>query len=349
MRNATLIAKRAARSAVGQVRVGFTESASFNALVTSTFRNFPSAFPDIEVSLVERQSTELAVALREGRIDVAFVRPPLKTAEGLTLRLFQEEEMVAAVPSGHALAKRKRIELRELENEAFILYPRAVRPGLADAVVMACQKAGFTPRVEQYAPQLAATINRCRLTRRFGSAPEHAGTAAERARLCSFARPAGPRADDAAVNNNVNSRVTHAGAYTVGANRAPHTCDTLTLEVLRTRPDPASSSHCPTLDSTRCAPVLRRQWPVLRCGPETLLRRLKRMWVSARLGPVPRNDARRRGVLAVRCISRSETVVHNIGNVHIAAVGEISIEFGSYRETTSQKRLTVSRPVGSFQ
>jgi DNA-binding transcriptional LysR family regulator len=159
VRNATLIAKRAARSAVGQVRVGFTESASFNPLVTSTFRSFRSAFPDIEVSLEERQSTELAIALREGRIDVAFVRPPLKTAEGLTFRLLQEEEMVAAVPSGHALAKRKRIDLRELQNEAFILYPRAVRPGLADAVVMACQKAGFTPRVEQYAPQLAATIN----------------------------------------------------------------------------------------------------------------------------------------------------------------------------------------------
>ncbi len=159
VRNAVLIAKRAARGAVGQLRVGFTESASFNPLVTSTFRSFRCAFPDIEVSLEERQSTQLVVALREGRIDVAFVRPPLKTGDGLSLQLLQEEEMVAAVPSGHPLAKRKSIELRELANEAFILYPRAVRPGLADAVVAACEKAGFSPRVEQYAPQLAATIN----------------------------------------------------------------------------------------------------------------------------------------------------------------------------------------------
>jgi len=159
VRNAVLIAKRAARSAVGQVRVGFTESASFNPLVTATFRTFRSAFPDIEVSLEERQSTELAVALREGRIDAAFVRPPLKIGEGLTLQLLQEEEMVAAVPNGHALARRKSIDLRELEGEPFILYPRAVRPGLADEVVSACERAGFTPRIEQYAPQLAATIN----------------------------------------------------------------------------------------------------------------------------------------------------------------------------------------------
>ena len=159
VRNAVLIAKRAARAAVGQVRVGFTESASFNPRVTSAFRSFRSAYPDIEVSLEERQSTELAVGLREGRIDIAFLRPPLKKEDGLRLHLLEEEEMVVAVPSGHPLAKRKEIALVELEAETFILYPRAVRPGLADAVVSACEKVGFTPRVEQYAPQMSSTIN----------------------------------------------------------------------------------------------------------------------------------------------------------------------------------------------
>jgi len=159
VRNAVLVAKRAARAGVGQVRVGFTESASFNPLVTSVFRSFRAAHPEIEVSLEERQSTELAMGLREGRIDAAFVRPPLKTEDGLTLHLLEEEEMVVAVPNGHPLAKRKDIALAELEKETFILYPRAVRPGLADAVVTACKNVGFTPRVEQYAPQLSATIN----------------------------------------------------------------------------------------------------------------------------------------------------------------------------------------------
>jgi DNA-binding transcriptional LysR family regulator len=159
VRNAVLIAKRAARAAVGQVRVGFTESASFNPLVTSAFRSFRSAYPEVEVSLEERQSTELAIGLREGRIDAAFLRPPLETEERITLHLLEEEEMVVALPSGHALAKRKEIDLPELEKETFILYPRAVRPGLADAVVSACEKVGFTPQVQQYAPQLSSTIN----------------------------------------------------------------------------------------------------------------------------------------------------------------------------------------------
>jgi DNA-binding transcriptional LysR family regulator len=158
VRNAVLVAKRAARSAAGQVRVGFTASASFNPLVTSTFLTFRSHYPDIDVSLEESQSTELVMALREGRIDVAFVRPPL-TTDGIEVHSLEEEEMVVAVARGHRLARRKRINLRELAAETFILYPRTVRPGLADTVVAACEQAGFVPRVEQYAPQLSSTIN----------------------------------------------------------------------------------------------------------------------------------------------------------------------------------------------
>jgi DNA-binding transcriptional LysR family regulator len=159
VRNAVLLAKRAARGPVGLVRVGFTESASFNPLVPLTFRTFRSSHSDVEVSLEERQSTELAAALLDGRLDVAFVRPPLKTSEGLTLHLLEAESMVVAVPTGHPLAACAQIDLRDLRNETFILYPRAVRPGLADAVIAACEQAGFTPRVGQYAPQLSSTIN----------------------------------------------------------------------------------------------------------------------------------------------------------------------------------------------
>jgi DNA-binding transcriptional LysR family regulator len=107
----------------------------------------------------EQPSTGLASALREGRIDVAFLRPPLADARHLSIHALATEAMVAVVPLGHRLARRPSIALRTLAEEGFILYPRAVRPGLADAVVTACEQAGFTPRVVQYAPQLSSTIN----------------------------------------------------------------------------------------------------------------------------------------------------------------------------------------------
>jgi DNA-binding transcriptional LysR family regulator len=159
VRSAVTIAKRAALGDVGHVRVGFTESASFNPRVTAAFRNFRTSYPEVEVSLEESPSTVLAAALREGRIDAAFVRPPLRTGEGIALHLIDEEEMVVAMSSSHPLASQTDLDMRDLADETFVLYPRVERPGLADTVIAACEKAGFIPKVKQYTPQLSSTIN----------------------------------------------------------------------------------------------------------------------------------------------------------------------------------------------
>lgn len=159
VRNAARLACSAARGATGRVRVGFTESASFNPLMTSTLRGFRSAYPEVEVSLEEHPTTELAMGLREDRLDVGFVRPPLREEKGLAFDLLEKESLVVAVPAGHRLSRRRSVALKDLSAETFILYPRAVRPGLADEVVSACEAAGFAPRVGQYAPQLSSTIN----------------------------------------------------------------------------------------------------------------------------------------------------------------------------------------------
>ena len=159
VRRAVLLAQRAARGMRGQVRVGFTESASFNPLVMRTFQAFRENSPEVELALEERQSTELSAALSDGRIDAAFLRPPLHAGAGLTLHLLESEEMVVAVPVNHPLAKQTQVDLQMLAHETFILYPRAVRPGLAAAVIEACERAGFSPRIGQQAPQLSSTVN----------------------------------------------------------------------------------------------------------------------------------------------------------------------------------------------
>jgi DNA-binding transcriptional LysR family regulator len=87
VRNAVMIAQRVSRGLTRQVRVGFTESASFNPLVTFAFTSFRLTYPDVEVSLEEHPSTELAAALREHRLDAAFLRPPLAARDDLTLHV----------------------------------------------------------------------------------------------------------------------------------------------------------------------------------------------------------------------------------------------------------------------
>jgi DNA-binding transcriptional LysR family regulator len=152
-------ANRIGQGLSGRLRVGFTESASFNPLVAGTVRAFRTAFPDIDLELEESPSTRLAAAIRANELDLAFVRPPLQNIQGLTLETLAHEPMLAALPVDHPLAAAASLKLQDLACERFILYPRAIRPGLSDEVIAACQAAGFTPTIVQETPQLSSTVN----------------------------------------------------------------------------------------------------------------------------------------------------------------------------------------------
>ncbi len=151
--------QRSAQGVVGRIGVGFTESASFCAVVTTTLHRYRRQYPQVEMTLEENRSVQLMQSLRQGRIDVAFVRLPVGMDEDVHFQLLSTEPMVAAVPRRHRLARRKGLRLQELRDEPFLLYPRATRYGLSDAIVTACEAQGFSPKVVQQAPQISSTIN----------------------------------------------------------------------------------------------------------------------------------------------------------------------------------------------
>jgi DNA-binding transcriptional LysR family regulator len=152
-------AQRVARGEQGQIRVGFTGSASFNMFVPYSIRLFKERYRGISLSLVENSSPPLNEMLCAGLLDVAFVRPPYNAREELTVDPVLEEEMLLALPNDHRLASAGPLPLRMVAGDTFILYPRASGPGLYDRIISACQRAGFSPRIGQDAAQLASTVN----------------------------------------------------------------------------------------------------------------------------------------------------------------------------------------------
>jgi hypothetical protein len=67
-------ARRGARGEIGSLRVGFTSSAPFNPVVTSTIRSFRRAYPDVDLTLEEANTTRLVAGLRDGELDAVFLR-----------------------------------------------------------------------------------------------------------------------------------------------------------------------------------------------------------------------------------------------------------------------------------
>lgn len=161
--HALAITARTARGEQGRLVVGFTSSAPFHPFVPGIIRSFREAYPRVSLVLEEAGTAKLVAALSENRIDAAFIRSPVADAVGLAVYPVLEEDMVAALPLGHVLADDSRsdrpLALSELAGEAFILYRRHAGPGLYDAILAACHRAGFSPTIAQEAPRVLSTLN----------------------------------------------------------------------------------------------------------------------------------------------------------------------------------------------
>lgn len=160
--------RRTARGEQGRVVVGFTSSAPFHPFVPRVIRAFREQSPLVSLSLEESGSSELVQSLHEESVDAAFIRSPVADVVGLTVQPLLEEQMVVALPSGHALARAARrrgasrasmLTLADLAAATFILYKRPGGPGLYDTIISACRDAGFGPQVGQEAPRIISTLN----------------------------------------------------------------------------------------------------------------------------------------------------------------------------------------------
>ena len=152
------LAARAARGERGRLAVGYTSSGAFHPFVAQQIRAFRAAGPGVVLALAEDGTPELVRGLEEERLDAAFVRSGGTHGADLLVEPLLEEPMVAAVPTGHPMARLKGVELAALAGETFVFYRRPTGPGLHDAILAACLRAGFSPTVGQEAPRMSSTL-----------------------------------------------------------------------------------------------------------------------------------------------------------------------------------------------
>jgi DNA-binding transcriptional LysR family regulator len=152
------LARRAARGEQGRLAVGVTSSGAFHPFVAQQIRAFRQAAPGVQLALAEDGTPELIRGLEEERLDAAFLRSRGALGADLLIEPLLEEPMVAALPTGHPLAAQAAVKLAALAEETFVFYRRPTGPGLHDAIVAACLRAGFSPMVGQEAPRMASTL-----------------------------------------------------------------------------------------------------------------------------------------------------------------------------------------------
>jgi DNA-binding transcriptional LysR family regulator len=113
-------------------------------LLPAALATFNKRYPGIELRLHESGVQTLLDLLETGLTDVAVVTLPVDD-ENLTVVPIFTEEMVVAVWRGHHLAERSEVAISELRGEPWVLSPENYE--LREAALVACERAGFTPRV----------------------------------------------------------------------------------------------------------------------------------------------------------------------------------------------------------
>lgn len=150
------LGQQTSRGELGQLTIGFVSSAAHN-VVPAILQQFRTLHPAVKLELREMTTNQQLQQLREGQIDIGFIRPPVD--DGINSEIVFREPLIVALPETHHLVDRPDVALRQLSTEPFILFPRSLAPGLYDRIISFCQQAGFSPRATQEAIQMQTIVS----------------------------------------------------------------------------------------------------------------------------------------------------------------------------------------------
>jgi len=128
----------------GHVRIGATGTLGPIDLSLLLAR-YHERYPEIDLTVRERPSGDLAALIATDVIDFAFLSVTHEMGTELELHRLVEEELVVVLPPGHRCAGRKQLRLDQLEDEDFVYFPEGTR--LRELLVDAARDAGFEPHI----------------------------------------------------------------------------------------------------------------------------------------------------------------------------------------------------------
>jgi DNA-binding transcriptional LysR family regulator len=149
---AAMIVRRFGHAEAGRLRVGIgycMDQLDISRAVSRFNRREQGVRVELQTLAVPAQYA----ALREGRLDVGFVRPPCTDAS-LSCDMLTHEPLVVALPLTHRAARSQSISLAAVASDPFVLPPRELVPVYHDIVLKACRQAGFVPNAPHEADHL---------------------------------------------------------------------------------------------------------------------------------------------------------------------------------------------------
>ena len=132
-----------AQGLIGVVRL-WANTSAVTEFLPAGLAEFVRIHPGIRIELHENNSSDVALAVLDGRADLGVVADRTPTP-GLTCWPYRQDRLVLVVPQGHPLARRRAVDLAEAAAYDFVSL--AQDTSLAQRMALETSQLGFALRV----------------------------------------------------------------------------------------------------------------------------------------------------------------------------------------------------------
>jgi DNA-binding transcriptional LysR family regulator len=141
----------------GSLRVGFIGS-GMQTQLPAVLGEYRRLYPDVELRLQETFTSHLIESIRDGSVDVGFLRDggPI---EDLMIQPLFEEKFIVILPRRHRLAQLSTVRVAQLKDEPFVFFPKSAGPNAWNRTMNLCEEQGFRARVVQEAPHWVTIVS----------------------------------------------------------------------------------------------------------------------------------------------------------------------------------------------
>ncbi len=157
--HAELVARRAGRGEVGEVEIGYVSSASCTGLLAKAISAYRRTHPMVSINISKTVTSRQLEQLLEGRLDIAFLRPPARYPVGISSVLIARQPVMLVVPTEHAFAQGSGpLPAAQLKGEAFIAPVFEMEIGIYQHTAEIGRRGGFAPRMAARAPDFFTIV-----------------------------------------------------------------------------------------------------------------------------------------------------------------------------------------------
>lgn len=149
-------ARRLARGETGSLTIGFTAVSAYE-MIPRLLARAAEELPGLQFTLKEMVSSAQLEALASQRIDVGFVRQ-LNNRDALRAQLVSREPLLVVLPARHPLAQKSAIAVRDLDQQAFVMYAANEGRYFYDCIAGLFAMTGVNPRYVYHLGQTHSVV-----------------------------------------------------------------------------------------------------------------------------------------------------------------------------------------------